>query len=89
MSKPTLASMIEFHRARLVAIDNWGAAEAALAARGDRIDAIARQLGVTDLGAQSILAMAGGPLPSRVRIESELGSLEYLQRMIDGEEYRA
>ncbi|MDN5853775.1 MAG: hypothetical protein L0K86_13205 [Actinomycetia bacterium] len=74
--------MTEFHQARLVALDNWSAAESALSAQGDRVGAISKALGVSDLGAQSVLAMAGRPLPHRSTIASELSSMQYLQRML-------
>lgn len=83
MSKSTLAAMTEFHQARLVALDNWSQAESALATHGDRVGAMSKALGVSDLGAQSVLAMAGRPLPQRSRIAAELSSLQYLQRLVD------
>jgi len=82
VSKSTLTAMTEFHKARLVALDNWPAAESALSAKGDRVGALSKALGVSDLGAQSVLAMAGGPLPQRSTIESELNSMQYLQHML-------
>lgn len=82
MSNSTLAAMTEFHQARLVALDNWSAAESALASQGDRVGAVSKALGVSDLGAQSVLAMAGRPLPQRSRIASELSSIQYLQRLL-------
>lgn len=82
MSESTLAAMTEFHQARLVALDNWSTAESALSSQGDRVGAVAEALGVSDLGAQSVLAMAGGPLPQRSRIAAELSSIQYLQQML-------
>ena len=82
MSQSTLAAMTEFHQARLVALDNWPRAESALATQGDRVGALSKALGVSDLGAQSVLAMAGGPLPQRSRVASELSSIEYLQHLL-------
>lgn len=77
--------MIEFHRARLMAIDNWGTVQQAMAAQGtDSVTAVSRALGVTSLGAHSVIAMAGGPLPERRQVESQLNSLDYLRQVVDG-----
>lgn len=77
--------MIEFHRARLVAIDNWSAVQSAMATQSDSVTAVAQTLGVTDLGAQSVIAMAGnGPLPARGHVEAQLNSLDQVRRVVDG-----
>ncbi|UYM07323.1 hypothetical protein [Solicola gregarius] len=76
--------MIEFHRARLMAIDNWSTVQGAMAAQGDSVSAIAHALGVSHLGAHSVIAMANGPLPSRRHVESQLNSLDQLRRIVDG-----
>ncbi|UPK75017.1 hypothetical protein MU582_21720 [Nocardioidaceae bacterium SCSIO 66511] len=76
--------MIEFHRARLVAIDNWSAVQGAMATQGDSVTAIAHALGVSHLGAHSVIAMANGPIPARSHVESQLNSLDQLRRIVDG-----
>ena len=76
--------MIEFHSARLKAIDNWGIVQQAMTSQTDTVTAVARALGVTSLGAHSVIAMAGGPLPERRQIESQLSSLDYLRHLVDG-----
>lgn len=68
-----------------MAIDNWGAVQSAMASsQGDSVTAVARTLGVTDLGAQSVIAMAGGPLPARSQVEAQLNALDYLRHVVDG-----
>lgn len=79
----TLARMTELHSARLRALDNWAAVRSAMAAPTDRLAAIAQELGVSELGALSVLAMANGPLPARRYVEEQLRSLEYLRDLVD------
>lgn len=76
--------MIEFHRARLMAIDNWGAVQSAMASQADSVTAVCQTLGVTSLGAHSVIAMANGPLPERGQVESQLNALDYLRHVVDG-----
>lgn len=83
MTTPTLAAMTEFHRARIIALDNWTTVQTVMASPSDRVAAIAQALGVTDLGALSILAVAGGPPPERRLLESQLSSFAYLRGLID------
>ncbi len=76
--------MIEFHHARLMAIDNWSTVQTAMATQSDSVSAISRALGVSSLGAHSVIAMASGPLPPRGQVESQLNSLDQLRRIVDG-----
>jgi len=77
--------MIEFHHARLKAIDNWNTVQTAMATQSDSVSAISHALGVSNLGAHSVIAMASGPLPPRGQVESQLNSLDRLRRMVDGD----
>ena len=77
--KSSLRSVIEFHRARLVALDNWGTAQAALSTSDDPVGSVSRALGITALGAHSVIAMLRGQRPDRAVIEREVRKLERLE----------
>ncbi|UYM07701.1 hypothetical protein [Solicola gregarius] len=77
--KSSLGSVIEFHRARLVALDNWGAAQEALCVSDDPVRSISRALGITSLGAHSVIAMLRGQRPERSVVEREVRRLERLE----------
>ena len=77
--KARLGSAIEFHRARLVALDNWRTAQAALTVGDDPVVSVSRALGVTDLGAHAVIAMLRGQRPERVQVEREIHRLERLE----------
>lgn len=81
----TLANMIAFHSARLTALDNWAAVQSAMAEPNDRIGAVAQTLGVSDLGALSVIAMAHGRCPERSQIVADLEALDYLRNLIDSD----
>lgn len=75
--------MTEFYRARLVAVDNWSKVQSALTTRGDRVTLLVNALGISVLGAYSVLAILDSP-PSRGSIEAQLRSLQHLRMRIDG-----
>lgn len=76
--KSALDGEIEFHRARLAALDNWNIVQEALA--GDNpVRTISRVLGVTNLGAHSVIAMLRGRRPERAEVERQVETLEQLR----------
>ena len=77
--KSSLCSVLEFHRARLVALDNWNAAQEALAASDDPVGSVSRALGITNLGAHSVIAMLRAHRPDRTAVEREVRRLECLE----------
>ncbi|MGH3424966.1 MAG: hypothetical protein ACRDO8_09565 [Nocardioidaceae bacterium] len=74
-SRPIFGHTIEFYRARLAALDRWHEVEDAMAA-SPPVPAVEGLLGVTELGARAVVAMAERPLPERTEIESRLRMLE-------------
>lgn len=74
-----LGSLLDFHRARLIALDNWNLVQQVMASSSYPVHAIVRALGVTELGAHSVIAMLRGPIPDRAEIESHLWELERIR----------
>lgn len=77
--KAKLGSVIEFHRARLVALDNWSVAQAALTVSDNPVVSVSRALGVTDLGAHAVISMLRSERPERSQVEREVHRLERLE----------
>lgn len=77
--KSTLDSVIEFHRARLVGLDNWVLAQKTMLLADDPVHDIAQALGISDLGAHSVIAMLRAPRPERSQIVEQVNMLERLQ----------
>ncbi|HLR85184.1 MAG TPA: hypothetical protein VK059_09540 [Nocardioidaceae bacterium] len=77
--KARLGGAIEFHRARLIALDNWHVAETALTVGDDPVRAVSRALGVTDLGAHAVISMLRGQRPDRAQVVHEIQRLERLE----------
>lgn len=77
--KARLGNVIEFHRARLVALDNWSAAQTALTVSDDPVASVSRALGVTDLGAHAVISMLRGQRPDRSYVVREISRLERLE----------
>ncbi|MDN5853840.1 MAG: hypothetical protein L0K86_13535 [Actinomycetia bacterium] len=77
--KARLGGAIEFHRARLIALDNWHVAHAALTVGDDPVGEVSRALGVTDLGAHAVISMLRGQRPERSQVVHEIERLERLQ----------
>lgn len=75
----TLRSLTEFHRARLIALDNWTLVQQAMASASYPVGALAQALGVTEIGAHSVIAMLRGPIPERAQIEEHLSELEEIR----------
>ncbi|WP_375001476.1 hypothetical protein [Aeromicrobium sp. CTD01-1L150] len=75
-----MSSLMEFHRARLVALDNWNLAQEAMASSSFPVRALTETLGVTELGAHSIIAMLRSEsVPERAHIEQHLHELEQMR----------
>lgn len=77
--KATLGSVIEFHRARLAALDNWSLVQETMSVTDNPVRAISRALGVTDLGAHSVIAMLRAHRPERAEVARQVAMLERLQ----------
>lgn len=77
--KARLGSAIEFHRARLVALDNWNTAKAALTDGDDPVSSVSSALGLTDLGAHAVISMLRGQCPERAQVALEVLRLERLE----------
>lgn len=77
--KARLVGAIEFHRARLIALDNWHVAQASLTVGDDPVAAVSHALGVTDLGAHAVISMLRGQRPERSQVVREIQRLERLE----------
>lgn len=82
MPKQALAAITEFHHARLAALDNWDAVTDAMYAPGDAVSAVGQLLGVTNVGAYSVLAMMRGPMPERAHLEARLQMFERIHTLL-------
>lgn len=77
--KSALGSVIEFHRARLAALDNWNLVQETMSVTDNPVRAISGLLGVTHLGAHSVIAMLRAQLPDRAEVAQQVEMLERLQ----------
>lgn len=77
--RSTLGSVLEFHRARLAALDNWSVVQETMAVTDSPVRAISRLLGVTELGAHSVIAMLRAQRPERAEVAQQVEMLERLQ----------
>ncbi len=75
--------MTDFYRARLVAIDNWSLVQSTLTTQGDRVKMLADALGISELGAYSVLAILDSP-PARGKVEAQLWALHDLRVRLGG-----